>query len=460
MGRVHLAPIPSPVNVTRATYRRDSNSAQADVFATATPSIGAPKPVLSVTGTNVLGTVMTNSGAQYFAQPALQDPHSIPASLLTTNSSDTPVSFTETDLVDEVQITGAIYDPSSHELTVRATSGDQLMPPTLLAIGIGTLDSSGQLVAQLPVPPAKVTVVSSWGGRDTRKVSIASAVRNGNAPFAENDTLGDIPADQAIIINILSNDTPNSGVVPRILAQPLHGTAIVNANDTVTYTPAAAYAGPDSFSYVNTDGTSTDSNVATVSFNVAFVNHAPIANPDTVTASVTMPVVIDVLANDTDPDASDHLDPQTVTIVTLPASGAAVPNANGTITFVPAVGSSGTITFAYTVKDTHGAVSNPATVSVSLLPADTITIITAQFRTRGDWRVRGTNSIAGPGNTITIHNGPTLNGPVIGTIAVDVAGAWDFTLKGTNLRPDGTNTISVESTKGGRRLAVPLQITN
>jgi hypothetical protein len=95
-----------------------------------------------------------------------------------------------------------------------------------------------------------------------------------------------------------------------------------------------------------------------------------------------------------------------------------------------------------------------------VLSPDTIAVTQAQFRTRGDWRIRGTSSIPGPGNTITIHNGPTLAGPVIGTIAVDATGAWDFSLKGTNIRPDATNTISVESTKGGQRLAVPLQITN
>jgi Bacterial Ig domain len=460
MGRVHLAPIASPVNVTRSTYRRDGYSAQADVFATASPSIGAPSPVLSVTGTHVLGTVMSKSGNKYFAQPVLQNPHSIPASLLITNSADTPTSFTETDVVDEVQITAAIYDPSMHVLTVRASSGDQLMPPSLMVVGIGQLDGMGQLTVQLPVPPAEVTVISSWGGRDTRKVSIASMVRNGNTTNAENDSPGEFPADQPTTINVLNNDTPNMGVVPRILARPLHGTAVVNASGSVTYTPAAAYSGPDSFTYVNTDGNSVDSNVATVSFNVAFVNHPPIARPDAVTASVTTPVTIDVLGNDSDPDAGDTLNPLTVLIVTPPTRGDAIPNTNGSITFAPAPGSSGNITFTYTVQDSHGAASNPATVTVTVLSPDTITVTQAQFRTRGDWRIRGTSSIAGPGNTITIHNGPTLAGPVIGTIAVDATGAWDFSLKGTNIRPDATNTISVESTKGGQRLAVPLQITN
>jgi hypothetical protein len=150
----------------------------------------------------------------------------------------------------------------------------------------------------------------------------------------------------------------------------------------------------------------------------------------------------------------------TVTIVTPPAVGDAIANTNGTITFAPAPGSSGNVTFDYTVADSHGSVSNSATVTVNVVSPDTLNIIQAQFRTRGDWRIRGTSTIPGPGNTITIHNGPTLGGPVIGTIAVDATGAWDFSLKGTNIVPDGTHTISIESTKGGQRLAFPVTITN
>jgi hypothetical protein len=170
--------------------------------------------------------------------------------------------------------------------------------------------------------------------------------------------------------------------------------------------------------------------------------------------------VIEVLANDSDPDPGDTLNVGSVTIVAPPAAGTATPNSNGTITFSPAPGTSGNVTFQYTVKDSHGATSNPATVTVNVVAPDTLTVTQAQFRTRGDGRIRGTSTIPGPGNTITIHNGPTLAGPVIGTIAVDAAGAWDFSLKGTNIVPDASRTISIESTKGGQRLAVPVTVTN
>jgi Bacterial Ig domain len=166
-----------------------------------------------------------------------------------------------------------------------------------------------------------------------------------------------------------------------------------------------------------------------------------------------------VLANDSDPDAGDSLNPASVTVVSPPATGTAGVNPDGSITFTSTA--AGTVTFQYTVQDNHGAVSSPATVTVTVTGADSITIILAQFRRqKRDWRIRGTNTIPGPGNTITIHNGPTLTSPILGTIAVDALGAWDFVLKGSSIAPDPTNTVSVESTKGGQRLAVPLQITN
>jgi len=139
--------------------------------------------------------------------------------------------------------------------------------------------------------------------------------------------------------------------------------------------------------------------------------------------------------------------------VSSPASGTATVNPDGSITFTPAA--VGSASFQYTVQDSHAATSNAATVSITVQAADTLNTVRAQFRTRGDWRVTGTATIPGPENTITLHIGPTLAGPVLGTVAVDATGGWDFVLKGSSIRPDSTNTLSVESTRGGRGLAIP-----
>ena len=458
MGKVHQAPIPSPVEVTRATYRRDNNSVHADVFATARPSIGAQEPVLSITGTGIRGTLMTKSGSNYYGQPAFLS-GSVPASIIITNSADTPTSTTEAALVDEVHIASATYDPGTQKLSIRATSGDQVVPPELVVLELKKALNSGEIEASVPVPPAYVTVISSHGGRDTQPVVIAAA-ENRSTLSAQDDTFAqNLPADVASNIDILANDSPNTGVTPRILANPLHGSVQIDpASKQAVYTPTIGFSGPDSFSYINTDPNGVDSNVALVSFNVAFMNHPPVANADAGSSSVTTPININVLANDTDPDTGDTLNLGSVVVAVPPSMGQAVAQPDGTIRFTAAA--TGQFTFQYTVKDSHGATSNPATVTVNVVAADTINLVRAQFRTRGDWRITGTNSIFGPGNTVTIHIGPTLAGPVLGTIAVDNLGNWDFVLKGVSIRPDSTNTISLESTKGGQRLAFPLQITN
>jgi hypothetical protein len=458
MGKVHQSPIASPVEVTRATYRRDSNSVHADVFATARPSIGAQEPVLSITGTGIRGTLMTKSGSNYYGQPVFLS-GTVPASIIITNSADTPTSTTEAALVDEVHITGVTYDLGTQKLSIRASSGDQVVPPELVALELNKSLNSGEIQVSLPVPPAYVTVVSSHGGRDTQPVTVAVA-ENHSTLLAQDDTLTqDLPADVASNIDILANDSPNSGVTSRILASPQHGSVQIDpASKQAVYKPAIGFSGADAFSYINTDANGVASNVALVSFNVAFLNHPPVANADIATTSVTTPININVLANDTDPDAGDTLNPGSVVVATQPSGGQAAAQSDGTIRFTPAA--TGQITFQYTVKDSHGATSNPATITVNVAAADTITIIRAQFRTRGDWRITGTNSIFGPGNTVTIHLGPTLTGPVLGTIPVDNLGNWDFVLKSVSIRPDSSNTISLESTKGGQRMAVSLQITN
>jgi hypothetical protein len=82
---------------------------------------------------------------------------------------------------------------------------------------------------------------------------------------------------------------------------------------------------------------------------------------DAATTQEGTPITIPVLANDTHPQN------QTLTVAsaTDPANGAAVVNADGTITYTPDAGFSGTDVFDYTVRDPGGA-TDTATVSVAV----------------------------------------------------------------------------------------------
>src|SRR6185312_15691234 len=76
---------------------------------------------------------------------------------------------------------------------------------------------------------------------------------------------------------VLANDSdPNNAPLTAVLvAGPAHGTLTLNANGSITYTPATNFFGTDSFTYRAADGPFT-SNLATVSLSV--VDHPTAQN--------------------------------------------------------------------------------------------------------------------------------------------------------------------------------------
>lgn len=73
-------------------------------------------------------------------------------------------------------------------------------------------------------------------------------------PVAVNDAARTAPG-QAVAVAVLANDSDPDGDALSVTAvsKPAHGTATI-ANGAVTYTPAAGYTGPDSFTYTVADG--------------------------------------------------------------------------------------------------------------------------------------------------------------------------------------------------------------
>ena len=101
-----------------------------------------------------------------------------------------------------------------------------------------------------------------------------------------------------------------------------------------------------------------------------------------------------------------------------------------------------------------------ATVQVSP-QADVLDTTRVEFRTsKGEWRVEGTATVT-TGNAVKIHLGNDLTGPVINSAgsAVDALGVWSFRIP-NGPQPTATQTISLESTRGGVRLAIPIVVRN
>ena len=132
---------------------------------------------------------------------------------------------------------------------------------------------------------------------DTDTVNITvSAVTD--PPVAVNDgspTPLSIMEDTPTSLNVVANDTDVDGPFPLRpvnVSDPPHGTVVVNANGTITYTPDQDYTGPDSFTYQAQDaGGMTSQNTATVFLNVTAVNDSPVLtnNGGGATAAISIP---------------------------------------------------------------------------------------------------------------------------------------------------------------------------
>ena len=84
-------------------------------------------------------------------------------------------------------------------------------------------------------------------------------------PVAVNDT-ATTAQDQAVIINVLNNDTPTTGLtVSQITTAPANGNAVINnADNTVTYTPVSGFTGTNTFVYEINGMGGTDTATVTV----------------------------------------------------------------------------------------------------------------------------------------------------------------------------------------------------
>ncbi|MDT9309424.1 MAG: Ig-like domain-containing protein, partial [Limnospira sp. Paracas R14] len=248
-------------------------------------------------------------------------------------------------------------------------------------------------------------------------------------PIANDDTVRVEPS-QSVIIDVLSNDSDPDGVlIPdtvTVVDLPDYGTITVNPNGTITYSHDGSSTSTDSFTYTVEDDDGAISNLATVSLTIQ-ENQPPTANDDNAIVMMGNAVTINVLSNDSDPDGV--LIPDTVTVVDLPDYGTITVNPNGTITYSHDGSSTSTDSFTYTVEDDDGAISNLATVS--------LTIQENQPPTAND-----DNAIVMMGNAVTINVLSNDSDPD-GVLIPDTVTVVDLPDYGTiTVNPNGTITYS------------------
>jgi len=167
------------------------------------------------------------------------------------------------------------------------------------------------------------------------------------------------------------------------------------------------------------------------------VNNDPVAVDDSTTTDEDTPVVINVLANDTDPDGD------TITVseydVTSAEGGTVSCTTAGLCTYTPPLDFNGTDTFTYTISDGNGG-TDTATVTVTVNPIndppvavdDSVTTsedtpVTIAV-TANDTDVDGTIDPA----TVTVVSGPTDGSVSVDPVSGDVTYSPDADYHGTD----------------------------
>ncbi|MCB9665833.1 MAG: tandem-95 repeat protein [Alphaproteobacteria bacterium] len=156
-------------------------------------------------------------------------------------------------------------------------------------------------------------------------VSVALSIAAVNdPPEAVDDTL-DVEEDGTRAANVLANDTdPDSTLLSAgltVVSGPTHGSVEVEPGG-LAYTHLGGDQTTDSLVYRICDlGDPEGCDTATLTITILLANRAPEPTDDTVTVDEEGTVVVDVLANDTDPDSV--LDLAGVTVTSAPVHGTA-----------------------------------------------------------------------------------------------------------------------------------------
>jgi hypothetical protein len=256
--------------------------------------------------------------------------------------------------------------PAHGTATVNPTNGDVTYTANASFAGTDSFAYTVEDANHVVSNPATVTVIA-------------------NRPGA-SDEFGTTDSGYAITIDTLASDTDPAGpsaLVPSsvtILSGPSNGTATIDpTTGDITYKSIFGFNGTDTMTYTVKDTSGAVSNVGTISI----VVNRPTAEPDSGSTTENTPVVIDVAANDSDPDGNQFLNFSSITVTTPAGHGfVSLDAAVGGVTYTPNYGFVGTDTFAYTIADAHGATSNPAfvmmTVTGSQSPSQPILFLPTQ----------------------------------------------------------------------------------
>ena len=344
---------------------------------------------------------------------------------------------------EDTTLTGAVTatDVDGNPLTYSLVSGPAP------AAGTVTVAANGTFVFTPAANfngSASFTFKASDGSLDSNTATVNITVNAVNdAPVAAAGNVS-TNEDSSVTGTVSATDVDNPSLTYSVVSGPTHGTldSFNPATGEFTYTPAANYNGPDSFTFKANDG-SVDSNTATFSIAVNAVNDAPVAA--SATASTNEDAVLVGAVSATDVDGN----PLTYSLVSGPpaAAGTVTVAANGTFVFTPALNFNGSTSFTFQAND-GAANSNTATINITVAPVNDAPVANAgSTSTNEDVAVSGTLAAtdvdAGAVLTYSI-----VAGPAHGTISGfnSATGAFTYTPAANYNGPDSFTFKANDST--------------
>ncbi|PTR01411.1 gliding motility-associated-like protein [Mucilaginibacter yixingensis] len=338
-----------------------------------TVSIGAPS--LTLTKADPVSYTVTYNDLNFSAS--------------TLSSGDITVNSTGTATAGTIAVTGT---GDTRTVTLSNISGDGTLGISIAA-GTGA-DKSGNLTAAAgPSTTFKVF--------NTVPTNIALSPAAIDENLASGTTVG---AFSTTGVNTAAGDTYTYSLVTGT-GDTDNGSFTIDGSGNLKSAASFNYEVKNSYSILvrTTDAVGlTFDKQLTVAINN--INDAPVAVNDSYTTIKNVPLTVSsaangVLNNDTDEDGNTL----TAVLVSGPAHGSLTLNANGTFTFTPSGGYSGTDSFTYKAND--GTVDgNTATVNITInnsvisLDAGSLTAMSTTYGTASasqNFTVSGTNLIAG-----------------------------------------------------------------
>jgi large repetitive protein len=375
--------------------------------------------------------------------------------------------------VDDTELVGVVVSISNN-----FTSGDQLTFVNQNGIagsydpGTGVLTLTGNAsLADYSTAIASIVFENDGGPSLTRRITfVANDGEDSSQPWHafidfEGNTGGPIlnentfetdedvplvvcldvtdPDGDAVFIDSFSNTSGN-------------GEFTLDGGVCFTFTPNPDFNGTETADVTLCDvATPSICNTYSIVITVVPVNDPPVAVDDDISTPEETPVTFNILSNDSDIDSA--IDPATIDLnpatpeedktIEVPGQGTFTVDNAGNVTFTPAADFTGVVNITYTVKDEEGAVSNAATITVTVTPVnDPPLAVNDQFETNEDTPLNASvatndTDVDGPSMVYTL-----ITGPSNGNLTLHPDGTLTYT---PDLNFNGTDQFEYSLCDGG-----------